>query len=144
MSITLSICSQPTIFLCLPGSSRDRYTFCISARSRTSWTNVDFPDPFQPENPFPRLAPDLGNRDRAPAGQVGAGQGCVTFEQSLQLSRVDDLAAVLAGARPDVDDVIRLHDGRLVVLDDDQRVAEIAKPDQRVQQPAVVSLVQTD
>src|SRR6478672_4878983 len=48
MSITLSICAQPTSFLCLPGSSRDRYTFCISARSRTSWTNVDLPDPLTP------------------------------------------------------------------------------------------------
>ena len=51
---------------------------------------------------------------------------------------------MLAGARPDVDDVVGLDDGRLVVLDDDQRVPQIAKPDQGVDQPPVVSLVQAD
>ncbi len=35
-------------------------------------------------------------------------------------------------------------DGVLVVLDDDQRVAEVAQPDQRLDQPVVVALVQPD
>ena len=39
----------------------------------------------------------------------------------------DDLAAVLAGARPDVDDVVGDADGLLVVLDDDHGVAEVAQ-----------------
>ena len=56
----------------------------------------------------------------------------------------DDLAAVLAGARADVDDPVGGPDGVLVVLDDDQRVAEVAQPDQRLDQPAVVALVQAD
>ena len=48
MSITLSICSHPTSCLCFPGRSRERYTFCISARSRTSCTSVDLPEPLTP------------------------------------------------------------------------------------------------
>ena len=56
----------------------------------------------------------------------------------------DDLAAVLAGARADVDHPVGGADGVLVVLDDDQRVAEVAQPDQRLDQPAVVALVQAD
>ena len=56
----------------------------------------------------------------------------------------DDLAAVLAGARADVDDPVGGADGVLVVLDDDQGVAEVLEPDQRLDQPVVVALVQAD
>ena len=55
-----------------------------------------------------------------------------------------DLAAVLAGARADVDDPVGDPDGVLVVLDDDQRVAEVLEPDQGLDQPVVVALVQAD
>ena len=48
MSMTLSISSQPTMRRCFPGRSRDRYTFCISARSSTSCTSVDLPEPETP------------------------------------------------------------------------------------------------
>ena len=57
---------------------------------------------------------------------------------------VDDLAAVLAGAGTDVDDPVGLADRLLVVLDDDHRVAEVAQPGERVDQPPVVALVQPD
>ena len=56
----------------------------------------------------------------------------------------DDLAAVLARARTDVDDVVGDADRLLVVLDDDHGVAEVAQPHQRVDQPLVVALVQAD
>ena len=55
-----------------------------------------------------------------------------------------DLAAVLAGAGADVDDPVGGADGVLVVLDDDQGVAEVAQPDQRLDEPVVVALVQPD
>ena len=55
-----------------------------------------------------------------------------------------DLAAVLARARADVDDPVGDLDGVLVVLDDDQRVAHVAQPDQGLDQPVVVALVQAD
>ena len=56
----------------------------------------------------------------------------------------DDLAAVLARAGADVDDVVGDPDGLLVVLDDDHRVAEVAQADQRVDEALVVALVQAD
>ena len=57
---------------------------------------------------------------------------------------VDDLAAVLAGAGADVDDVVGDPDGVLVVLDDEHGVAEVAQADQRVDEAVVVPLVQAD
>ena len=56
----------------------------------------------------------------------------------------DDLAAVLAGAGADVDDPVGGADRVLVVLDDDQGVAQVAQPDQGLDQPVVVALVQAD
>ncbi len=56
----------------------------------------------------------------------------------------DDAPAVLAGVRADVDDPVRGADGVLVVLDHDQRVAEVLQPDERLDQPVVVALVQPD
>ena len=55
-----------------------------------------------------------------------------------------DLAAVLAGAGADVDDVVGDRDRVLVVLDDDHGVAEVAQPDQRLDEAVVVALVQAD
>ena len=65
-------------------------------------------------------------------------------EQLLQRAGDDDLAAVLAGPRADVDHPVGGADGVLVVLDDDQRVAEVAQPGQGLDQPVVVALVQPD
>lgn len=55
-----------------------------------------------------------------------------------------NLAAVLARAGADVDDPVGDLDGVLVVLDDDERVAHVAQPDQGLDQPVVVTLVQAD
>ena len=54
------------------------------------------------------------------------------------------MAAVLARPRPDVDHPVGGPDGVLVVLDHDQRVAQVAQPEQGLQQPVVVPLVQAD
>ena len=53
-------------------------------------------------------------------------------------------AAVHAGARAEVDDVVGGLDRLLVVLDDDDRVAEVAQLEERLDQLAVVALVQAD
>ena len=66
-------------------------------------------------------------------------------EQVLDRARVDhDLAAVLAGAGPDVDHVVGDPDGVLVVLDHEHGVAEVAQADEGVDEPLVVALVQAD
>ncbi len=65
-------------------------------------------------------------------------------EQPLDGPRVDHRAAVLAGTGPDVDDVVGHPDRVLVVLDHQHGVAEVAQPDQRLDEAVVVALVQAD
>src|SRR4029079_8752110 len=48
------------------------------------------------------------------------------------------------GARADVDDPVGAADGVLVVLDDDEGVAEVLEPDQGLDEPLVVALVEPD
>ena len=86
----------------------------------------------------------LGHGDRALARQVLTGDRVLDLQDALHRAAVDDGAAVLAGTRPDVDDPVALADGVLVVLDHDDGVAQIAQSDERVDQPPVVALVQTD
>ena len=66
------------------------------------------------------------------------------LSRPLHRPGVDDVAAVLAGAGADVDDVVGDPDGLLVVLDDEHGVAEVAQADQRLDQAVVVALVQAD
>ncbi len=84
-------------------------------------------------------------RDHPPAGRgrrpvIDSG----FLSRSFTESTVHDVAAVLAGARADIDDPVRGPDGVLVVLDHDQRVAQVLQPYQRLDQPVVVPLVQAD
>ena len=85
-----------------------------------------------------------GQRDLLAAGEVHAGRRVGVLEQPLHRARVDHLAAVLAGARADVDHPVGGADRLLVVLDHDQRVAEVLEPDQGLDQPLVVALVEAD
>ena len=85
-----------------------------------------------------------GNVDGTAAGEVLTGDRVGAGEQVLDGARHDDLAAVLPRAGADVDDPVGGRDGVLVVLDDDQRVAEVPQPQQRLDEPPVVALVQTD
>ena len=57
---------------------------------------------------------------------------------------MDNVAAVLACPRADVDDPVGGADRVLVMLDNDDGVAQIPQPGQRLDQPVVVTLVQTD
>ena len=86
----------------------------------------------------------LRREDLPPARQIIARDRPLRIEDAPRLTRVDDLAAVLAGARADVDQPIAFPDRVLVMLDDDERVAQIAQLFQRLDQPVVVALVQAD
>src|SRR5277367_286834 len=94
--------------------------------------------------PRRRRAAPVRDRNEPLAGEIGAGErirvGLDLFRRSLG----DDLAAVHAGARADVDDIIRGEDRVLVVLNHDHGVAELAQAPQRVEQPRIVALVQAD
>src|SRR5687767_10795460 len=57
--------------------------------------------------------------------QVLAGQGLLGLDQVLGGALEDDLAAVVAGAGAEVDDPVGVGHDRLVVLDDDDRLAGV-------------------
>src|SRR5439155_20525489 len=63
---------------------------------------------------------DRRYRNVPAARQVGAGDRVLAGQQPVDRARVHDVAAVLAGARADVDDPVGGADGVLVVLDHDQ------------------------
>ena len=91
------------------------------------------------------LAPPLaGIGHRALAAQERAGDRARLGEDGLERPVGDDLAAVLARPGPDVDDPVGRPDRLLVVLDDEDRVAEVAQPGQRRDELGVVALVEAD
>ena len=90
------------------------------------------------------LAAHQRQRDLAAAGEVLAGQALGRGEDLGGRALGDHEAAVDAGARAHVDDVVGLADRVLVVLDDDHRVAEVAQVLERLEQAVVVALMQAD
>ena len=78
------------------------------------------------------------------APQERAGDRARLREHGLERPVGDDLAAVLAGPGADVDDPVGRPDRLLVVLDDEDRVAEVAQPGQRGDELGVVALVEPD
>src|SRR6266508_3734193 len=89
-------------------------------------------------------APPRRHRDAPPSGEVRAGQRSRLAEDVVDRAFRDDLATVLARAGADVDDPVRGADGLLVVLDDEDRVAEIAHAQERADEPRVVALMESD
>ena len=65
-------------------------------------------------------------------------------EHLVERAAGDDLAAMGAGAGAHVDDVVGVADGVLVMLDDDDGVAEIAQALEGDEQAVVVALVEAD
>ena len=76
--------------------------------------------------------------------KILSGDGFVAFEQLVYRALEHDLAAVAARARTDIHNVVSRKHGVLVVLDHDQRVAEVTQPLKGREQLVVVALVQTD
>jgi hypothetical protein len=54
------------------------------------------------------------------------------------------VASVHARAGSDIEHVVRGPNGILVVLDHDHGIAEVAQPLQRLKQPRIVALMQSD
>ena len=91
-----------------------------------------------------RPAPLRGHLDGAAPGQVVAGEAVGGVEQSRQGAGVDDPPAPLPGARADVDDPVGRADGVLVVLDDNEGVAQVPQALKGLDEAGVVPLVQPD
>jgi hypothetical protein len=90
------------------------------------------------------LAPAGRDRDLPHAGQVLAGDALGVAHHFGRRADGDDLAAMDAGARSHVDQIVGRADRVLVVLDDDHRVAEVAETLERLQEARIVALVQPD
>ncbi len=91
-----------------------------------------------------RRAPVRRHRDAATAREIRAGQRTRLPEDRIERTLGDDFAAVLARARTDIDHPVSGADRLLVVLDDDDRVAEITHAEERADELRVVTLMQTD
>ena len=90
------------------------------------------------------FAPNFGHRNEFFARKVLSGDRFLAFEQLVYRALEHDLAAVAARARTDIHNVVSCKHGVLVVLDYDERVAEVTQPPQGRKQLVVVALVQTD
>ena len=88
--------------------------------------------------------PLLGDGDTPATSQVVASDGARAGHDILQRPSDHDLAAVFAGPRPQVNDVIGGADSGLVVLHDQNRVAQISHPLQGADETGIVPLVQSD
>ena len=88
-------------------------------------------------------APGGGRLDEQVPAQILAGQG-IRLEEFVHRALVNDLAAEPARGRADLDDVVRLADGGLIVLDHKHGVAARLERAQGVQEALVVPGVQTD
>src|SRR5690606_34721079 len=76
--------------------------------------------------------------DRPLAAEVLTGDRFIDLSEVVDLARADDTAAMNPGARTDVDDPVGRAHHLFVVLDDDQRVAEVPQPLERSDQAGVV------
>ena len=86
----------------------------------------------------------VGNGDFQRAGEILAGERFRRVRDLLRLARGDEMAAGVARAGAEVDDVIGAANGVFVVLDDEHGVAEIAQVFERAEQAVVVARVQAD
>ena len=78
------------------------------------------------------------------AGEVAAGERLGVAHDLLWRARRDDVPAVLARAGAEVDEVVGGAHHRLVVLDDEHGVAEVAEARERADEALVVDGVEAD
>src|SRR5262245_31237142 len=88
--------------------------------------------------------PRLRHRNRQLLTQILRRQRTRFLYQPVERSRIHDAPALLAGAKPEVDDVIRDADHIGVVLDDEDGVSLIAQLTEDRDEPQVVARVQSD
>src|SRR5207302_4484190 len=90
------------------------------------------------------VVPPLGHRDLARTGEELPRDRLLVALDLLRRAFRNDLAAVQAGARPHVDEPVGAPHQLLVVLDDDDGVADVAQSLERADQARVVALVEAD
>ena len=85
-----------------------------------------------------------GDGDLLSTAEILAGDRLGAGTEIVHRSRADHLSAVDAGARADVDDMVRRAHGLFVMLHHNQGISQVAQPVQGLQELCVVSLVQAD
>ena len=85
-----------------------------------------------------------GNGDLLSTAEILAGDRLGAGAEIVHRSRADHLSAVDAGARADVDDMVRRAHGLFVMLHHDKGISQVAQPVQGLQELGVVTLVQAD
>ena len=84
------------------------------------------------------------HRHLAHTGKVLAGDAGGVLHHLFRRAAGDDLTAMRTGARAHIDQIIGGADRILVMLNHDHRVADVAQPAQRGQQPVIIALMQAD
>src|SRR4051794_19757511 len=83
-------------------------------------------------------------RDFAAAAEIIGGKAGLASEELVERTLADHLAAVDAGTRPHVDDMVRVANRILVMLDHEHGVTERLQALQRFEEAIVVFLVEAD
>src|SRR5450759_2908577 len=94
--------------------------------------------------PLERQAALAGQGDASAPGQNVPGERRRVVHDLARRAFGDHAAAVLAGPRPHVDDVVGRAHRLLVMLDDDDGIAQVAQAQERVDEAPVVALMQAD
>ena len=76
--------------------------------------------------------------------EIAAGERCGGIHDLLRRAFGDDVAAELAGAGTEVENIVGVTDGVFVVFDDEDGVAEIAQGFERGDEALIVALMQSD
>ena len=90
------------------------------------------------------LAPGLWDLDAVDARQEAARRRLRVLHELVRGALGDDVSAELPGAGSEVEHVVGGLDGLLVVLDDQDGVAQVAQTLQRAHEAQVIALVQAD
>ena len=93
---------------------------------------------------LPSGTPQFRHRNLPTAREVITGHRGRSLLNTGHWPRVHDFATVLAGSGADVDNPVAFTNGFFVVFDNNHRVAQITQTSQRVDEPTVITLVQTD
>ena len=91
-----------------------------------------------------RDPPTLRYADRLLAAQVRARDAAALLRRSFGVAGGDDLAAEAAGAGAEIEQAVGIGNHFAIVLDDDERVAQVAKLFERGNEPGVVARVEAD
>ena len=65
-------------------------------------------------------------------------------EHVLYRAGYNHLATVHTGTRPNIDNMVRIADRVFIVLDDQDRIAQIAQMNERAQKPFIIALMEPD